>query len=148
MLSKEVNSNNAVLRDRGLQRLAGFTAVNAGWGAVAYYSASMLGLTEQDREDLNHLGSGPFSTGKDTIYFRDGDGELMGIDTQYLNSYYGVTAFAREAYSDFTTGRLQGKKLTDALMDATMEGVRVFLSPYVTLSPWKFNGRSKAFRRY
>ena len=131
---KEVNSNNAVLRDRGLQRLAGFTAVNAGWGAVAYYSASMLGLTEQDREDLNHLGSGPFSTGKDTIYFRDGDGELMGIDTQYLNSYYGVTAFAREAYSDFTTGRLQGKKLTDALMDATMEGVRVFLSPYVTSS--------------
>ena len=131
---KEVTSNNAVLRDRGLQRLAGFTAVNAGWGAAAYYSASMLGLTEQDREDLNHLGSGPYSTGRDTIYFRDGDGELMGIDTQYLNSYYGVTAFVREAYSELTTGRLQGKALQDASLDAVIEGVRVFLSPYVTSS--------------
>ena len=58
----------------------------------------------------------------------------MGIDTQYLNSYYGVTAFAREAYSELITGKLQGKDLTDALWDATKEGVRVFLSPYVTSS--------------
>tara|TARA_R110002050_G_scaffold15519_6_gene47640 strand:- start:754 stop:5901 length:5148 start_codon:yes stop_codon:yes gene_type:complete len=132
--SKEIASNNAVIKERGLKRLAGFTATNLGWATAADMSATALGFSEQDREDLNLLGSGPFSTGRDTIYFTDGDGELRGLNTQYLNSYYSVTSSVREGYDKFITGKLQGKEVEDYLLDSVQAGVKDFMAPYLSTS--------------
>ena len=132
--SKEIASNNAVIKERGLKRLAGFTATNLGWATAADMSATALGFSEQDREDLNLLGSGPFSTGRDTIYFTDGDGELRGLNTQYLNSYYSVTSSVREGYDKFRAGKLQGKEVEDYLMDSVQAGVKDFMAPYLSTS--------------
>jgi len=132
--SKEISSNNAVIKERGLKRLAGFTTTNLGWAAAADMSATALGFSEQDREDLNLLGSGPFSTGRDTIYFTDGDGELRGLNTQYLNSYYSVTSSVREGYDKFRAGKLQGKEVEDYLMDSVQAGVKDFMAPYLSTS--------------
>ena len=132
--SKEITSNNAIIKERGLKRLAGFTATNLGWATAADMSATALGFSEQDREDLNLLGSGPFSTGRDTIYFTDGDGELRGLNTQYLNSDYSVTSSVREGYDKIRTGKLQGKKLEDYLMDGVQAGVKDFMAPYLSTS--------------
>tara|TARA_R110001592_G_scaffold5604_1_gene30898 strand:+ start:5831 stop:9982 length:4152 start_codon:yes stop_codon:yes gene_type:complete len=134
---KEVASNNAVIKARGLKRLTGFTTVNLGWAAAADMSATALGFSEQDREDLNLLGSGPFSTGRDTIYFTDvtdGKAELRGLNTQYLNSYYGVTSSVREGYDKLIAGKLQGKELDDFLLDGVMAGVQDFMAPYTSTS--------------
>ena len=131
---KELASSSNVLRRRGAQRLTGFAFTNVGFGVVADQSADHLGFTEQEVADRNLLGSGPFSSGRDTIFTRDENGDVYTLDTQYLNSYNTISAPIREAYDKIITGKLKGQELEDYLGEAVKASIIEFTKPYVSTS--------------
>ena len=131
---KELASSSNVLRRRGAQRLTGFAFTNVGFGVVADQSADLLGFTEQEVADRNLLGSGPFSSGRDTIFTRDENGDVYTLDTQYLNSYNTISAPIREAYDKIITGKLKGQELEDYLGEAVKASIIEFTKPYVSTS--------------
>mgnify|MGYP003143428729 CR=1 FL=1 len=131
---KELASSSNVIRRRGAQRLTGFAFTNVGFGVIADQSADHLGFTEQEVADRNLLGSGPFSSGRDTIFTRDENGDIYALDTQYLNSYNTISEPIREAYDKIITGELKGQELEDYLGEAVKVAIVEFTTPYVSTS--------------
>jgi hypothetical protein len=131
---KEINSGNATLRKRGLQRLAGFVTTQVGFGTAAKFSHDALGFSDQDVEDRRLLTSGPYSSGHDMIYTRNDDGDIYKLNTQYLNSYYSLLSPVREAYDEIQSGRLKGEALNTLIDDAVIAGIKEFTKPYITES--------------
>ena len=131
---KEINSGNATLRKRGLQRLAGFVTTQVGFGTIAKFSHDTMGFSDQDVEDRRLLTSGPYSSGHDMIYTRNDDGDVYKLNTQYLNSYYSLLAPVREAYDEIQSGRLKGQALNTYIDDAVVAAIQEFTKPYITES--------------
>jgi len=131
---KEINSGNATLRKRGLQRLAGFVTTQVGFGTIAKFSHDTMGFSDQDVEDRRLLTSGPYSSGHDMIYTRNDDGDVYKLNTQYLNSYYSLLAPVREAYDEIQSGRLKGQALNTYIDDAVVAAIQEFATPYITES--------------
>mgnify|MGYP003639532673 FL=1 len=132
--AKELSSSSNIIRRRGAQRLTGFAFTNVGFGVIADQSADLLQFTEQEVADRNLLGSGPFSSGRDTIFTRDENGDVYTLDTQYLNSYNTISAPVREAYDKIITGKLKGQELEDYLGEAVKAAIVEFTTPYVSTS--------------
>tara|TARA_R110002050_G_scaffold152112_1_gene279449 strand:- start:7393 stop:13005 length:5613 start_codon:yes stop_codon:yes gene_type:complete len=132
--AKELASSSNIIRRRGAQRLTGFAFTNVGFGVIADQSADFLQFTEQEVADRNLLGSGPFSSGRDTIFTRDENGDIYALDTQYLNSYNTISEPIREAYDKIITGELKGQELEDYLGEAVQAAIVEFTTPYVSTS--------------
>jgi hypothetical protein len=132
--AKELSSSSNIIRRRGAQRLTGFAFTNVGFGVIADQSADLLQFTEQEVADRNLLGSGPFSSGRDTIFTRDENGDVYALDTQYLNSYNTISAPIREAYDRIITGELKGQEFEDYLGEAVKAAVVEFTTPYISTS--------------
>ena len=131
---KEIRSSNPVIRRRGLKRLAGFTAANVGYLGIAKASQIALGMSDQEVEDRKLLSSGPFSAGHDMVFTRDSNGDIYGLNTQYLNSYYYVAAPFRTAYDAIAKGNVQGQELDDIAIDAITGALNEITKPYISES--------------
>ena len=127
--SKEITSGNATLAARGLKRLTGFTVAAGGWQAMSTQSASMLGLTESEKEGLDIVTETPWSKSAPRIYSKFGD-KIYATDTQFLNSYSILSEPLLTAYDEITSGRLRGEELHKYLGTAVYEGIGKVLSPY------------------
>ena len=131
----EVRSSNSVIRQRGLQRIAGFAAMQVGFYGIAKGSQIALGMSDQEVEDRKLLSSGPWSAGHDTVWNRDPDtGKLYGLQTQYLNSYYTVQAPVRTGLDTFEDGVLKGDKWDTIAGDVIMDALLEVTQPYITES--------------
>jgi hypothetical protein len=131
---KEMGSANAVIRKRGLQRMAGFTTASVGYYGIAKGSQIAMGFSDQEVEDRKLLASGPFSAGHDMIFTRDSNGDVYGLNTQYLNSYYTLQAPFRTGYDIWNDGTLKGKEFEDKAVDAITAAVIEITKPYITES--------------
>ena len=132
--AKEISSNNAVLRKRGLQRLAGFTTTTSGFSLAANASYEYMGFSEEEVEARRVLNSGSFSDGHSLTYFRTSEGKVAFIDTQYLDSYQTIKAPVQVMMKEWLDGSLKGKDLDDKIAAAGGEAVKEFLKPYTSQS--------------
>ena len=131
---KEISSSNAVIRKRGFKRIAGFAAANVGYYGLSKGTQLAMGFTDEEVEDRKLLASGPFSAGHDMIFTRDSDGEVYGLNTQYLNSYYTIQAPIRTALDQIVEGKLKGKEAADIGIDAMTEAMIEITKPYISES--------------
>ena len=117
-----------------MKRIAGFAAANVGYYGLAKGTQLAMGFTDEEVEDRKLLASGPFSAGHDMIFTRDSDGEVYGLNTQYLNSYYTIQAPIRTALDQIVEGKLKGKEAADIGIDAMTEAMIEITKPYISES--------------
>jgi len=131
--SKEINSGNETIRNRGLKRLGGYIGSTGTWAGVGYGSAALNGMSPDEKRAADKTTETPWSKESERIYYRDSEtGDLWANDTQFLNSYSTITepfiAIAQEIYD----GNKQGKDLDEYLTDAALRGMEKVLSPYLS----------------
>ena len=125
---EEAASGNAVLRKRGLARLAGFTSTNLGWYAVGSAGYNLLGFTEQQNEALNTLNEG-FTKNHNKQFVNFGS-EYFVHDPTYLNSYNVWQDLALTFHRELSIGKLEGESVEKRLLDATFESTKKFIEPF------------------
>ena len=131
--SKEITSGNTVLRNRGLQRLAGFSVSAGAYSGAAYQGAAALGWTEEQREGAEVLAETPWSKYSTRIFTSLND-ELVSIDTQFLDSYSTVKEPLFAFVGEIKEGTLRGDDLDKKIFEASKGSLQTLLSPYFSES--------------
>ena len=131
--SKEITSGNTVLRNRGLQRLAGFSVSAGAYSGAAYQGAAALGWTEEQREGAEVLAETPWSKYSTRIFTSLND-ELVSIDTQFLDSYSTVKEPLFAFVGEIKEGTLRGDGLDKKIFEASKGSLQTLLSPYFSES--------------
>ena len=130
---KEITSGNETLRNRGLKRLAGFTVSTGAWAGLGTMGATALGWDEQQKEGAEILSETPWS--KDSPkYFTYIDGDLVSLDTQFIDSYSVIKEPLLAVARELQEGTLKGEALDKRLFNATKESLTVLLKPYTSES--------------
>lgn len=132
--SKEINSGNTVLRNRGLRRLSGFTATTVGMGEASKLSADLMGWTEEERKFNTILAEGKYDENANFIWYRDSNGETRKVSTKYLDSYNTIKEPVLKVLDRIADGELKGEQLDEYLLKAGFEGSKVLLSPFISES--------------
>ena len=130
--SNEITSGNSTLRNRGLQRLAGFTTTSVGFTAASKESMDALGWTEEEQKAHEVLAEGSFNEDSDKLWKRSDDGELFFVDTRFLDSYEFIKRPVMIAYDRIATGQLRGDELKSYLTDAFLDSTFALLEPYAS----------------
>ena len=131
---KEINSGSSVIKQRGLQRIAGFAATQSSWGVAAGYTASLAGLNEEQAQAVAKLDETPWSKDSPRFIFRDDEGDLNTIDTQFLNSYSYIQEPFLKIYNSIQKGELSEQGLNDWMINNSKDISVRLLSPYVSES--------------
>ena len=132
--SKEINSDSAVIKRRGQQRLLGFVTANVGYTQLAKSSYETYGMSDQEVEDRRVLKSGGFSSGHDLIYSMDEKGNYYTTNTEYLNSYYYLKEPVLAVLDRIETGELKGEELDRMLLAAMGDGIKALTDPFTDQS--------------
>jgi len=125
---EEATSGNAVLRNRGLARLAGFVGTNLGWYTVGSAGYNLLGFTEQQNKSLNTLNEG-FTKNHNKQFVNFG-GKYFVHDPTYLNSYNVWQDLALTFHRELSLGKLSGESAGKRILDATYESTMKFIEPF------------------
>ena len=128
----EIKSNNKVLMQRGFDRLAGKLSYGAfGTTAVSLASRKLLGVTEEDDRHYKNLYGKPWEKNSEWVYSTDKEGNLFYIDTQYTDPDAPVNNVIRGILRELTDPNTPADSAFKRISDATMEGFREFLTPFM-----------------
>jgi len=132
--SKELNSGNTVLRNRGLKRMAGFTTAMVGVGEASKLSADLLGWTEEERINHTKIAEGKFDKNSNFIWYRKENGDISKVSTKYLDSYNTIKEPVLAVLDRIIEGELRGEQLDDYLLKAAFDGAFTLSTPFITQS--------------
>jgi len=132
--SKEINSGNTALRNRGLQRLAGFTSAMVGVGEASKLSANLLGWTEEERKYHTKLAEGKYDKNSNFIWYRKDNGDITKVSTKYLDSYNTIKEPVLAALDRIVEGELKGEQLDDYILNAAKDGIFTLGTPFYSES--------------
>lgn len=128
---KEINSGNAMMRQRGMQRLAGYAGTSAAWQTAAYTSGAMLGFNGEEQDAVSKLTETPWSKHSPKFMFRDDKGEINTIDTQFLNSYSFIQEPFIRAYGYMTSGKWSQQEIDSWMFDTAVGVTEDLLRPFI-----------------
>ena len=126
--SREIASDNTIIRQRGMQRLAGYLATNSVWAGSAKMGALALGLSPEEHEAIQTMSHTPWSKSP-KIPVRWGD-DIVTIDTQFIDSYSTIKEPFMVAADRIMNGRLKGEALERYLVSAGIDAITKTLAPY------------------
>ena len=126
--AKEIASDNPIIKQRGMQRLAGYLGTNSLWATSAKVGALAMGLSEKEHEAVQNMSHTPWSKSP-KIPIRWGD-EIVTIDTQFIDSYSTVKEPFMVAADRIMSGQLKGEALEKYMAGAVIETVTKTLAPY------------------
>ena len=132
--SKEINSGNTVLRNRGLGRLSGFTAAMVGVGQASKLSADLLGWSDEERQYHTKLAEGKFDKNSNFLWFRKENGDISKVSTKYLDSYNTIKEPVLAVLDRIIDGELKGEQLDDYLLKAAGNGMKTITTPFLSQS--------------
>ncbi len=125
---KEINSDNPVIKRRGMQRLGGYIATNSLWATSAKIGAVAMGLSEEESEAIQEMSHTPWSKAP-KIPVRWGD-EIVTIDTQFIDSYSTVKEPFMVMADRIMRGEIKGENQLKSIGVGILEGVAKSLTPY------------------
>ena len=123
------STGNVALRNRGLQRLGGFTTLNTAWFTTGYLGSKALGLSDQENESYQNLLETPFDRNHNKVIVSIG-GEKYAMSPTYINSYNIYQDFALGIQQELAEGKFEGKDFTDRLGDATVRALSSVIQPF------------------
>ena len=129
----EIFSGNEVLVKRGYQRLAGATTIGLS-GGVAMTEATKFafGVSNEQHEAVKKLMLPEWSKNSDIAYgINPATGELYYIDLQFTDPTAPVTNLIKATLNEFLDPDVPDQAWEQRLLDATQEGMKSFLSPFV-----------------
>ena len=130
---EEIFSGNEVLTKRGYQRLAGITTVGMSGGiGLTEATKFAFGVTNEEHEAVRKLMLPEWSKNSDIAYGRNpATGELYYIDLQFTDPTAPVTNLIKASLNEFLDPDVPNQEWEARLIDATEEGMKSFLAPFV-----------------
>ena len=127
-----VTTGNTVLRNRGLQRGAGFGAVGVfGAEGLSGLTKAIASVTDEEADSLRHLSPYTFQKNSTMLYYRDGEGNLFTNDFSYVDPYDTIKRPFVTLLHEFSDGKRTQKDFEDSLLDATSEAMHEFFKPFI-----------------
>jgi len=126
---KEIKSGNSVLRNRGLQRLAGFSFTNLGWTAAGSFGYKSVGFSETENEGLQ-TNAESYTTHHDKQFIPGEDGVMYVHDPTYINSYYVWQDIGQSLYRELSVGEVSGVALGERMMKGVLSSAEAFVKPF------------------
>ena len=130
---KEIKSGNSVLRNRGLQRLAGFSFTNLGWYTAGSFGYKMSGFTKDENEGLQTNAEG-FTVDHNKHFIKGEDGDMYVHDPTYINSYYVWQEIGQKLYANIVQGNESGEDFAMSMANGVLESTKAFVQPFTDKS--------------
>ena len=131
---KELNSGNAVLRNRGLRRLSGFTAASVGVSQASKLSADLMGWSAEERDHHTKLAEGKYEKNSNFIWNRKENGEITKVSTKYLDSYNTIKEPVLAVLDRIIDGELKGEQLDEYMFKAGADAMLTLTTPFISES--------------
>ena len=130
---KEMGSSNALIRERGIKRGAGFGAVGLGGAeGLSELTKAIAQVTDNEEEALRNLSPFDFQKNSKMLYWRNEEGELFSNDFSYVDPYDFVKRPAMTFIQEFAVGERKQQDISESLANAMVasleEGFRPFFS--------------------
>ena len=129
----EILSGNPILRERGMQRLAGYATVSALWSTTGYggygVTKSLFSGEDPEVQEARQTLYEHYSPEHNKIFIGDDDYRLVS-DPTFLNSFGYFQEVARGAYQAAALGELEGKTIERQVFDATVAGLGEMFKPF------------------
>jgi len=130
---EEINSGNAVLRERGMQRLSAKMVFGlGGQQIVSEGSKLMFGVTEQEDTAIKHLMLPKWSRNSEIAYYRDDDGNLIYMDLAYQHPDAPIINVFNAALNEFLDPNTPQAEIEDRLASGIFEASKELVIPFVT----------------
>ena len=130
---EEINSGNAVLRERGMQRLSAKMVFGlGGQQIVSEGSKLMFGVTEQEDTAIKHLMLPKWSRNSEIAYYRDDDGNLIYMDLAYQHPDAPIINVFNAALNEFLDPNTPQAEIEDRLASGIFEAGKELVRPFIT----------------
>lgn len=123
------STGNVALRNRGMQRLVGFTALNSAWFGTGYLGSKALGLTDKENQSYQTLLETKFDDNRNKVILNIG-GRFYNMSPTYINSYNIFQDAALNIHQELAEGRFKGETLSKRLGDATIGALSAVIQPF------------------
>ena len=130
---KEMGSSNALIRERGIKRGAGFGVVGLGGAeGLSELTKAIAQVTDNEEEALRNLSPFDFQKNSKMLYWRNEEGKLFSNDFSYVDPYDFVKRPAMTFLQEFAVGERKQQDVSESLANAMVasleEGFRPFFS--------------------
>ena len=130
---EEIHSGNAVLRERGMQRLSAKLAYGlGGQQLISESSKLMFGVTEEENTAIKNLMLPEWSRNSELAYYRDDDGNLLYMDLAYQHPDSPIINVVNAALNEFLDPNTPQAEIEDRLAAGMWEAGKELASPFIT----------------
>lgn len=129
---KEIRSDNDVLVNRGIDRLAGKLTFGSFAAAGINEGTKLLfGVSDKDDENYKNLVAPEWAKNSELAYFRNTDGDLYYVDMQFTDPDAPVNNLVRGIYNEMLNPEIPEEQVIARLDDAFITGAKSFFKPFV-----------------
>lgn len=132
---KESMSANTAIRNRGIQRIAGFSAVGMGGSkGLSELSKLFSNVTDEEAEALRYLSPFEYQKNSEMLYYRNDEGKLFVNDFSYVDPYDYVKRPFVTLFNEYRSNQRTQEDFNEALFRATGTAVAEMLRPFYSES--------------
>ena len=132
--TKELNSTNPVIVNKGARRMAGGASI-IGMGGTAYseISKALYGITDEQESAIREISRADYSKHSPHFYTLTDDGKLLAQDLGHFDPYDFIRRPFFTAFTEYQNGQITGRKFTDTINTTVGEVLSDSLSPFLGL---------------
>ena len=130
--TKELNSNNPVIVNKGVRRMAGGASIIGGGGAALSEVSKMLyGITDEQEAAIREISRPDYSKHSPHIYTISSEGKLLAQDTGHFDPYDLIRRPFFTAFVEFQDGHITGRELKDTINTIAAEAITDSFRPFL-----------------
>ena len=130
--TKELDSNNPLIVNKGIKRMAGgATVIGVGGNGLSEMSRWMLGITDEQEAAIRENNRADYSKHSPHFYTISADGKLLAQDLGYFDPYYYARKPLYTAFVEYQEGVINNEEFGKTLSDIVWKSGFDLLEPYL-----------------
>jgi len=130
--TKELNSTNPVIVNKGVRRMAGGASI-IGMGGAAYseISKALYGITDEQEAAIREISRADYSKHSPHFYTLTDDGKLLAQDLGHFDPYDFIRRPLFIGFTEYQNGQITGKNLKDTATNIFLNAMTDIITPFV-----------------
>jgi len=132
--TKELDSTNPVIVNKGIRRMAGGSSI-IGMGGAAYseISKALYGITDEQESAIREISRPEYSKHSPHFYTLTNDGKLLSQDLGHFDPYDFIRRPFFTAFTEYQNGQITGREFRETINTTVGEALTDSLSPFLGL---------------
>jgi hypothetical protein len=130
--TKELDSTNPVIVNKGVRRMAGGASiVGMGGAALSEISKALYGITDEQEAAIREISRPDYSKHSPHFYTLSNDGKLLAQDLGHFDPYDFVRRPLFIAFTEYQNGQITGRDLKDTANNIFLNAMSDIITPFV-----------------